>query len=80
MKIEVRINLESDEGKELMKNRSIYAEGTFGIIKEDYHYARVRRRGISGVKLEITLVAIGFNLRKYHKKMMEKRKKETKPS
>lgn len=80
MKIEVRRNLESDEGKELMKNRSIYAEGTFGIIKEDYHYARVRRRGISGVKLEITLVAIGFNLRKYHKKMMEKRKKETKPS
>lgn len=44
----------------------------------DYHYIRLRRREISGMKLEITLVAIGFNLRKNHKKMMEKREKETK--
>ena len=58
----------------------IYAEGTFGIIKEDYQYSRLRRKGISGVKLEITLVAIGFNLRKYHKKMMEKREKVRKAS
>jgi transposase len=75
MKKEVKANLTSEEGKELMKDRSIYSEGTFGIIKEDYHYNRLRRRGESGVKLEITLVAIGFNMRKYHKKMMEKNKK-----
>ena len=80
MKKEVNDNLKSDEGKEMMKKRSIYAEGTFGIIKEDYHYDRLRRRGESGVKLEITLVAIGFNIRKYHKIMMEKKKKENKPS
>lgn len=70
MKKEVNDNLKSEEGKKLMKERSIYAEGTFGIIKEDYQYDR----------LEITLVAIGFNIRKYHKMMIEKRKKENKPS
>lgn len=80
MKKEVKHNLKSDEGKEMMKERSIYAEGTFGIIKEDYHYDKLRRRGESGVKLEITLVAIGFNIRRYHKMITEKKKKELKPS
>lgn len=80
MKKEINDNLKSDEGKEMLRKRSIYAEGTFGIIKEDYHYDRLRRRGESGVKLEITLVAIGFNIRKYHKIMMENKKKESKSS
>lgn len=80
MKKEVNGNLATKEGKKLMKNRSIYAEGTFGIIKEDYHYNRLRRRGESGVKLEITLVAIGFNIRKYHKILMEKKKSTVLPN
>ena len=40
---------------------SIWSEGIFGQIKEDNHYDKLRRRGISGVKLEILLVCIGHN-------------------
>lgn len=71
-KQQVRENVHSEAGKELMKRRSIYAEGAFGIIKEDFKYDRLRRRGESGVKLEIILVATGFNIRKYHSFKKEK--------
>ena len=50
-------------------NRSIQAEGTYGILKWDKSYKRVRRKGIEKVKLEFTLIACGFNLYKYHNKM-----------
>ena len=40
-------------------------------IKEDNHYDKLRRRGISGVKLEILLVCIGHNLRRYHTRKLE---------
>ena len=49
-----------------MTQRSIWSEGIFGQIKEDNHYDKLRRRGISGVKLEILLVCVGHNLRRYH--------------
>lgn len=63
---EVRENLETAEGKELMKQRSIQSEGIFGQIKQDYEYDRLWRRGETGVKLEILLVSMGHNLRRYH--------------
>ncbi len=43
-------------------NRSIQAEGTFGIMKNDRWYKRIVRKGIESVRLEIFLVAIGQNL------------------
>lgn len=49
-------------------NRSIQAEGTYGIIKWDQSYKRVRRRGLDSVLLEFTLISCGFNLCKYHNK------------
>lgn len=49
-------------------NRSIQAEGTFGIIKNDRWYKRIVRRGIKSVLLEVFLVSIGHNLYKYHNK------------
>ena len=61
-------NLTSKEGIELRKQRSIQAEGVFGIIKYDYNYRRIRRRGLKNVKLEWLLVSIGYNLMKYHNK------------
>jgi len=64
---EVTANVTSEEGIELMHQRSNEAEGTFGDWKENHKYDRLRRRGEDGVKLEITLVAIGHNLRKYHR-------------
>ena len=67
---EVIDNLESIQGALLRMNRSIQAEGTFGIMKNDRNYKRIVRKGFKSVKLEIYLVAIGQNLYKYHNKMM----------
>ena len=53
------------KGIELRVNRSIQAEGTFGIIKQDIGYDRFRRRGIEKVSAELMLVCLGANIRKY---------------
>ena len=63
---EVIDNLHSIHGALLCMNRSIEAEGTFGIMKWDRTYKRVFRRGLKNVKLEFLLLACGFNLYKYH--------------
>lgn len=63
---EVSANLSTDEGIELMKQRSVQAEGIFGQIKQDKKYERLNRRGNPGVKLELLLVSMGHNLRRYH--------------
>lgn len=65
---EVVDNLESIQGALLRMNRSIQAEGTFGIIKYDRWYKRIVRRGLDSVRLEIFLVSIGHNLYKFHNK------------
>lgn len=65
---EVIENLESIHGALLRMSRSIQAEGTFGIIKNDRWYKRIVRRGIKSVMLEVSLVSIGHNLYKYHNK------------
>ena len=70
---EVIENLESIHGALLRMNRSIQAEGTFGIMKNDLWYKRIVRSGIHSVKLEVLLVAIGHNLYKYQKKKMRNR-------
>jgi hypothetical protein len=66
---EVVENLESIHGALLKTNRSIQAEGTFGVMKYDRWYKRIVRRGKEKVKLEIFLVSIGFNLQKFHNKL-----------
>ena len=50
-------------------NRSIQAEGTFGVIKWDRTYKRLFRWGEKAVILEFTLISCGFNLYKYHNKI-----------
>lgn len=67
---EVVENLESIQGALLRMNRSIQAEGTFGILKNDRWYKRIVRRGIQSVTLELYLVSIGHNLYKYYNKKM----------
>ena len=57
-------NLCSPKGIELRVNRSIQVEGDFGIIKQNYRYTRVRRRGIDKVTTEIMLTALGLNIAK----------------
>jgi len=49
-------------------NRSIQAEGTFGILKEDRKYKRIVRKGLKSVNLEIFMISCGYNLMKYHMK------------
>ncbi|MDD6795187.1 MAG: transposase, partial [Clostridiaceae bacterium] len=66
---EVISNLESIQGALLCMNRSIQAEGTFGIIKWDRSYKRLFRRGLDNVILELTLISCGYNLYKYHNKL-----------
>jgi len=64
--------LDSEDGVVHRQKRSIYAEGVFGILKQDYGYIRLHRRGKLKVELEITLTVIGFNLKKYHSKLYRK--------
>ena len=71
---EVIENLESIHGALLRMNRSIQAEGTFGVIKNNRNYKRIVRKGIKSVRLEIILVSIGHNLYKYHNKKMKLQK------
>ena len=71
---EVVKNLCSIHGALLCMNRSIQAEGTFGIVKWDKSYKRVRRRGLENVIMEFTLIACGFNLYKYHNSRMKAQK------
>ena len=66
---EVLENLDSVQGALLRMNRSIQAEGTYGSMKWNRSYKRAFRRGLKDVILEFTLIAIGFNLWKYHNKM-----------
>ena len=62
---EVLQNLNSIHGALLRRNRSIQAEGTFGIMKQDRDYRRTRRRSLDLVRTELFLVSIGHNLYKY---------------
>lgn len=66
--------LDSEEGILLRKKRSAQVEGAFGVIKQDYKYNRIQRRGLENVKTEILMVCIGFNLNKYHNKKLRKMK------
>lgn len=68
MKSIVRENLESPLGIDLRIQRSIQVEGAFGIIKEDMRFRRFSRTGYQGISNELYLIAIGYNLKKYHNK------------
>lgn len=57
-------NLLSVKGIEMRVNRSIQAEGTFGVIKQDMGYTRFRRTSIDKVKMEFALTLLGYNIRK----------------
>lgn len=65
---EVLCNQNSVHGALLRMNRSIQAEGAFGMIKWNRLYGRIRRRGLKNVILEISIISCSFNLHKYHLK------------
>ncbi len=64
MKAEAERNLLSPKGIELRVNRSVQVEGAFGVVKADYGYDRLRRRGMKRVSTEIMLNALGMTIAK----------------
>jgi len=65
---EARDLITSPEGQELRLNRSIQAEGAFGVLKQDYGFRRFLRRGSSNVFTEAILFAFAYNINKLHNK------------
>lgn len=59
-----RNNLKSLKGIEIRVNRSIQVEGSFGELKQNIGYVRIRRRGLESVSCEIMLMALAINIRK----------------
>jgi len=65
LKEQARNNLLSPKGIEMRINRSIQVEGAFGQIKNNMNYDRIRRRGMEKVSVEIMLMCLGVNIRRY---------------
>ena len=65
LKDQARDNLLSPKGIEIRINKSIQVEGTFGQLKQNMHYVRIRRRGLEKVSCEVMLMCLGRNIRKF---------------
>ncbi len=63
----------SPMGVLLRMNRSIQAEGAFGVVKYDYGFDRFVHRGKKKIFNEILIVAMGYNIKKYHNKLQQNR-------
>jgi len=70
---ESRERITSKTGVLLRMNRSIQVEGAFGVIKQDYGFRQFLLRGNKKVKTEMLLVAMAFNINKYHRKIQNNR-------
>ena len=62
--------ISSEEGCLLRVNRSIQAEGTFAMTKEDMHFRRFLTRGKCNVTVEWLLLCFAFNILKLHHKAL----------
>jgi len=67
------LNITSEKGVLLRINRSIQAEGAFGVIKQDYGFRQFLLRGNKKVRTEIFIVAMAFNINKLHNKIQANR-------
>ena len=66
-------NIKSPLGILLRINRSIQSEEALGVIKENYKFRQFLLRGSKKVSTEITLLAIAYNINKYHHKIQDNR-------
>lgn len=66
-------NIKTDLGIVLRKNRSIQVEGAFGVMKHDYRFKRFLTRGKVEVGIEMLLLCFGYNVKKLHNKIKQKR-------
>ena len=67
-------NLSTEFGKELKKQRSIQAEGAFGVIKQNMKFVRFTRKGLKNAEMEFLIVCLGYNFKKYHNYRIRKEK------
>ena len=63
----------SEYGTQLRINRSIQAEGSFAVIKEDMEFRRYLYRGKENVTAQSIILAIGYNINKLHHKIQSER-------
>ncbi len=66
-------NITNDKGIILRINRSIQVEGAFGVLKQDYGFRRLSRRGNYNVKTEFALFCLAYNINKYCNKLKKNR-------
>jgi len=66
-------NISTIKGLHLRVNRSIQAEGAFGVLKSDYRFNRFLTRGKNNVETELLLLCFGYNINKLHAKIQNKR-------
>lgn len=59
----------TEYGTQLRMNRSIQAEGSFAVIKEDMNFRRYLYRGKENVMTQSVLLAIAYNINKLHFKV-----------
>ena len=64
-KAQMRSNLTSEKGMELRKQRNVDVEPVFGDIKWNHGFRRFRLRGKAKVSVEVGLLSIAHNLRKF---------------
>ena len=62
-----------DYGTQLRMNRSIQAEGTFAVVKEDMGFRQYLYRGMKNALAESVLVAIAYNFNKLHWKIQSQK-------
>lgn len=63
-KAQARVNLESEQGRQLRKLRGIEIESVFGDIKWNQGYRRFRLRGLKKVNVEFGLLSMAHNMKK----------------
>ena len=59
----------TEYGTQLRMNRSIQAEGSFAVIKEDMNFRRYLYRGKENVLAQSVLLAVAYNINKLHFKI-----------
>lgn len=64
--------LVTERGALLRMNRSIQVEGAFGVLKSNRQFKRFLMRGRTNVSLELFLLCLAYNLKKYWSKLQHR--------
>ena len=64
--------LVTERGSLLRMNRSIQVEGAFGVLKSNRQFKRFLMRGRTNVSLELFLLCLAYDLKKYWSKLQHR--------